>query len=193
MIEQALNQLDRRILNSLLFLEKFEAPKDFLTLPAPDRAWYKNKFQSESVAPSMTNFWVWFGAYATPGPHPRFSNAPLTRILYDALNLQPALTPGQRLRGSTGAPKWDVNPFKLSAGRERTKIIPQLPPALTQTQSGLRIGIDMPTHLQTEIDDYYLPEVTDTRPTMTQMLLDQGYQLADIEQALSLHPKFKDL
>lgn len=185
---ELLQKLDRRLLNQLLFLDEFEAPKDFFTLSAPDRTWYKNKFQSASRTPTTTNFWVWFGAYATPGPHPRFRNKPVTRVLYDALDLQPALTPTQRLRASTGAPKWDVNPFKLSVGRI---IIDPAPPTLG-TSNGLKVSVDMPTMLQTEIDDYYLPEVTDTRPTMTQMLLDQGYKLEDITQALNLHPKFAD-
>lgn len=100
---------------NILFLEKWNEPPNFLFMPARERLLLMEKYRPQNTQPSQTNFWIWFGAYASKDRNPVFYNDRVPRVLYEAVN-GPLLWPGterkRRLVNIMTSTMADVNVYK---------------------------------------------------------------------------------
>lgn len=176
--------------NFLFFNNNWTPPAEFFNWTIKQRRIYQRNIQSQSVEPTKSNQWIWFGAFAGAGNAPRFNNEAVPRMLYGAL-IQPL--DGGNLRSYFSSNRADVNPYKYFPKTNRMSRA-----GLMQAFKDLTDGNpeeilkekDKAKYLKEfqeamkEATEYFAPDLCDTKQKMREVL-SYSYPQIIIDQVIN--------
>ncbi len=177
------------LLTHILFFDTWSDPKDFFTMSRKERLALMRKMKPMSVAPTQSNFWIWFGSYGGSNHSPRYDNNSVSKHLFETL-ISPCN--GKRIMSTFITTRAEVNPFKFSKAVGMTLVQKR---SMYQQMTGKRppSEIDKTTDqleaikaCKEELDLLFFPDVCDTKEIMQKALTKNGFSDFAIAEAFKL-------
>lgn len=169
---------DSSFLSKLSFFNNpITLPVEFFNWTSKQRDLYHRQVLSQANdTPSKLGQWIWFGSYTKDSNQPRYNNESVVRILYNGL-VKPI--EGGNLRSYFASTKADVNPYKYFPKlnrMSRTELMQEYkdltgadPIHAIEGKNKEKYQQDVLRCLK-DIEDYYTPEVCDTKKRMKEVL-----------------------
>lgn len=192
LFKRIVERIHPSIWSQMLFFDHWDDsnPPDFTKLTSKQRAVWMQKLMKQSVAPTKSNYWIWFGSYVGKERVPQINRLLVVRHLYENLI---APIDGNYVRNILASSKADINPYKRFHAAGKLTKVQHL--AKTKQEVGTHTVSDLlkenhNSKVADKIDkvvdrikEMFYPGTLDTRSEMKETLKEEFHELI-LDEAL---------